>query len=1050
MISSDQLTSDPVFATLNSAITPANSNNQKNDLGYDPDPIKPENGDIPSITMRPAGQPVQQAPATDPLKSDPLYSALSGALISPKQPENKPSAPPSTQPSLAKDVALSAASGVSTGLIGTWTPAGGMDMAVNGANYIARQGARFRDYMSQFPELAKMTVGAPQPTDPALIAGVPFVPPLNAVQHVQDALGIPSYQPKTGLGEDANLVSQVVSGGLGLGAGEAAGFKLAEGTKLPTVVQGMKTAMPSTVGAAIGAVGGKHIGGDVGTVIGSLAGAIGGAKAQQFAANRAPIKVADNVYVRSDQAAEAGHKILDAATNPDYIRGQLGLSPDQTANAQSAVPGAKPTLAEAMVNPQEKGNLGDVGISNWQRNIAQQNPDMFLQRQNQKTGAEVDQIERAGGEGSPQTVTDLFKQQRSDIADRTANEVADLMKNAEYRSSLTGGENAPDLRENLENALEEHNKAESALWKPVEDKYGKAPVPTSPVFKAIEESKKLLNEKGGIETEPAEQKIYDTIGTWNAAEPFKNIRDMHSTIGKVERSLRYDANADPRALTRLGNVKRSLSEALDNASENLVKNEQVNGITPENSLYSKLIAEKEAFNAKRAEEARTGSQRDMPGDGEQQGQFTIFSDGTGTKVQTSGGSGGAAGGESVSPTTEPVDYSQASSQYKAAKAKTLEQNQLFAQGPVGKVLAPGKNGAEYRMPDGRVNSAILQGPEAPAAVKQYIDAIKASGGDEAKAITDIHDAIVNDLRSPAKKIITESGVDSGRLEKWINSNSKTIDAVPGLREKLSNAKAAQDLVNESLERQKTQIDTFDSSEAGKFIGQDPSSAVSKLMAGDDPAVRIAKVNEILKQMPPDNLAARNGFKKAVNDFIMRRVRGVIENDPSNLDISSSPKFRRFISDNRQMLENVYGKDGLNNFLAVTDNMYRKAAVDAGSKTSGQSNTPEDILRSKKLEGKPKSVMDHLSDIGLTGIVAHEPTVGLPLTIAKGVWQKFTGAAKAAHASTIEGLQTVAALHPEVARILVQQADKINPSILGKLTNALYASVPPASNQGNKQ
>ena len=172
------------------------------------------------------------------------------------------------------------------------------------------------------------------------------------------------------------------------------------------------------------------------------------------------------VKVSKDRAAAVGKDILSSASNPEYVRQQLGLT--DTAPAQPFVYGSKPTLAETMVDPTQEGNVGDVGISNWERNLAQQSTGKgkFLARLNQQHNAQLEQINEVGGEGGGVDLSNLFKQKRETLEDQTNKEIQDLLSNAQKSSSSLGGEYPPDLRANLQSAINAHNAKEDTLWNP--------------------------------------------------------------------------------------------------------------------------------------------------------------------------------------------------------------------------------------------------------------------------------------------------------------------------------------------------------------------------------------------------------------------------------------------------------------------------------------------------------------------------------------------------------------------------------------------------------
>jgi len=368
----------------------------------------------------------------------------------------------------------------------------------------------------------------------------------------------------------------------------------------------------------------------------------------------------------------------------------------------------------------------------------------------------------------------------------------------------------------------------------------------------------------------------------------------------------------------------------------------------------------------------------------------------------------------------------------SARQATLERKQTFGQGPVGAVLRPGKQGAEFNVENAAVARQFLTGNSTePARVQKFIDAV----GGEPQAVNAMREALVSDLRQ--KRIIDEDGmVKADRLKGWLapEARGRTVDLFPGLRDQLGSAETAQRAYDQTVADHATRLDTFNKQAAadhiaqtaafkktgGQFANAEPMIAFRRLLASDTPTETFATVVNQAKGNP----AVLDGLKRLAADYIEQKFSGA---KPSGDDMNFllGNQLRKFIDARREPLKVIFGGQGLQNLEMVGADLRRQAMATAAPATPG-SDTAQKLTTIAKEHGEPL----HATAMAVLGeqfgeiashIVGKEGISGKVVGLASGIGAILYHTLKQAGISTKADLRREALLHPAVAKELMARA-----------------------------
>lgn len=242
---------------------------------------------------------------------------------------------------------------------------------------------------------------------------------------------------------------------------------------------------------------------------------------------------------------------------------------------------------------------------------------------------------------------------------------------------------------------------------------------------------------------------------------------------------------------------------------------------------------------------------------------------------------------------------------------------LYKQGASADVLRGGKGGADSAVPVSQTIDRYMSNPDDAGRLSKIL-----KGSPD--GLSAVRDWFVSDLAASAGKNPTAKGVDS-----WISKNAAKLQAFPDVlsevqqtRNKLLNgsntlSQLQTDLATKTATADQTAKD-FQATPGAKFVGAEPTDAVSKIMNGDNV---VKNMQTALAQAAEDKTgAATEGVKNGVKDWLNQQIRrtGAV-NDTSNetgapemADLKTSlAKMNSLMlegTDSRRALEGVFSPD----------------------------------------------------------------------------------------------------------------------------------------------
>lgn len=716
-------------------------------------------------------------------------------------------------------------------------------------------------------------------------------------------------------------------------------------------------------------------------------------------------------FTRGGQQQLAAEKILGASTDPEALRRTLNKDPE------ILVPGSNPTLAEV---------ANDRGVTQWQDAMRSKNRGDFLQRQSEQNVARNESISGLAGEGADSfAVGKFFTKQLDDLEQQGAAATAGARGQVQSGTEKLGGFGRPEeygatIRSEMETSAKGSKDKLKSLWgalKPYDD----VKINGAPIQQAVKTILGGVREAAGQQASDPESILYNAVGNWAEHPTFGVLRDLRSEISAAQRELRFKYGDESNPMRRIGMLKTSVDQSIENTVKGIADEQaqQINQgrMAHDESLGSVLARwQQEWLSSKDAAAdvsalnqrvtARTGGGFGPTAMGPTAAEGSQAVPGLGgAKGPPSGQPSGAAGSEGIPGAPAAFDEA-AQRQYASAREATVEHKGTFRQGPVGDVLAAGRAGAEYRTPDSSVAGKFFNSKDSsPESLKAFIKSV----GDKPAAVQALQDSAVADLRAHA--INPDGTIDARRFDAWAKRHDRALSHFPELKKQLGNIQKAQGMLDDARLAEKESVKAFNKSRAANFIGSDPVEAVARTFAGRD-SVKTQKAFADLVQKVKGDPEASEGMKRAVADYILKRVRGKLDNDETGLDLYGPKRFRQFVDTHKESLKTIFGGQGLNNLERVAMDMRRSSEATTGAKLGGQSNTTQDRMAAEKYGTQPnvlKWLVDQLGTV-ITGSVArHVDKTGVGRELLKRIG-----------VTNVEALQLEAALNPEFARILLQK------------------------------
>lgn len=655
-------------------------------------------------------------------------------------------------------------------------------------------------------------------------------------------------------------------------------------------------------------------------------------------------------------AIEARAKQLQAILDDPAARAAERISAtDELANLrqhrEEMVPGYQPTVAQVAPTPGTKA-LDKVSRTTHDAT--------FGARDEANVAATRDYLHGQAPEGAePATIGKFFTSQLDALETAGEKAIADARTAGEANIAATeasgqqavraarqgvqqsaeglGGMGTPDahgeaLRGTL-STLEDAAKVRArGLWQAV-DPDGTLALPLGSVQETARGLLRDLNPNLGDAVAAHESQILSGAAALPDVVPFRDAQRLRTNIGNVERTLRATPGNE-QSLRRLGILKSSLDDAIANGAEVAA--------AADSSVAGRIAA---FIRGEGGGPVGGGSGGQGVATGARTGTAGVAGESGEALPARSGSAPGNRGVASESatghlpadlteleqgiyadlapkprvsePGIEPSFDTEAARRYADARQATLEQKQTFGQGAIGRTLRAGPRGAEFAIEEAAVPRQFLTGKATePARVQQYIEAV----GGLPQAVTNMREALVNDLRNQRTRVIMDDGTVSPKgLADWMRNHGRTIDLFPGLREQLNtvermqgaydtatatakqsladaNKTAAADLAARTTEN-KTVLRDFERGPGGKFVGPEPADAFKKVMASDTRTQDFA-----------DIVAAARGKPEVIDGLKRLAV--------EHMEGMGQDVLRKFIERRRGPLKEIFGGQGLQNLEAV--------------------------------------------------------------------------------------------------------------------------------------
>ncbi len=745
------------------------------------------------------------------------------------------------------------------------------------------------------------------------------------------------------------------------------------------------------------------------------------------------------------QAQAAGAKLAGAASDPDAVRNAL----------------ATPTVTSLPQSPATTYQVtGDQGLGSLERGISQRDPAPFIDIRNQQNAARVEALSNLTPDtANPADVGAAFRQQLA-TSDATHQAAIDQARSGldAAMDRLGGGAQGSDaasaqqqygqqLRAQLDTANQAAKARETSLWSAV-DPDGTLTVDASPIQAAAQQ---VLGQHGQFAS-PLSGPENDILNLGvNAPQPmrFSDVKDYRSQITDAISQARQAG--DNQTVRRLSQVLDGVHGALDGAVADRAASDaaavQAGTAEPNQTIIDRLNRWADA----QRDAAASGQATGTGGSG---GSVIVPPAGGGassdvgslrTAGQAGGGSRGIAGDPSLPGQAQPVIPfdADAAARYAAARQATAGRNATFTNAPgVGPVLAPGRWSGEFKMPDSQVLSALTSGAGSAERVRSYL----AAGGDA----DTLAGGLAFDLRRAAQN--PDGTLDPSKLAAWQKARSETLSALPDLQQRLGTAAGAQDALDQATAAQTANTQAFQSSAAGKFLGDaDPVRQVGAILGSNTPQSQMRQ----LAQATSNDQAARAGLQRAVVEHILTNMRGDKQAGQTGTTQLYGTQLQKFVRQKGAALGEVMTPGQMQVLRDVSADIQRSDQSIGGNVLGGGSQTTQNAaaMNGASVGG---TLLDHVRQHGIETLLgsgtgaaiggsAGGALFGVPGAMVGGsigggvgtLAGKVASSLKAANISTVDGLVKEAMLNPALARTLLS---RVTPQTTANVGQALAATL----------
>lgn len=268
--------------------------------------------------------------------------------------------------------------------------------------------------------------------------------------------------------------------------------------------------------------------------------------------------------------------------------------------------------------------------------------------------------------------------------------------------------------------------------------------------------------------------------------------------------------------------------------------------------------------------------------------------------------------------------------YRAARSATAERKATYDNGSVGRVLQEGgfqgRDGI-YAMPVEQVASRFFNsGNASHTDMAEFIRA----AGDRTSAVKALQDFAVGDLRRVAVGL--DGKLDAARWGAWMKSHATALKAFPELESRLNRVNRAQAMVDHLGERRDAVIKGFESSEAGKFLSQDPKAAVASVLGSNR---KIEGLKQLVR-MAKGDAGKIQDIRRGVLDNMLMAVENNGSVDAAGELSLSQAKTTGWMKNHADALKaaGVFSGDHLNALRAIEEDLRRSTYVNTVGKAVG--------------------------------------------------------------------------------------------------------------------
>src|SRR5271168_3020295 len=838
------------------------------------------------------------------------------------------------------------------------------------------------------------------------------------------------------------------------GAGEMLPFALAPEAGGASLLARGAQAIGAGAVSGLGSYEGQREGGTTGQIIGSLAGAIGGQMLVGGAAHSLDLisnAMADSLPITAAQRATRVNQVVQLAggnegetaasqvgrmTAPGATVPLPGGAPGETIplgpNGE-IVPGSRPTTAQL---------TGNQGLANIEAARARDfssaplyNQRYTAQAQNRAQGmANLEPIN-----ADPSQVKTFAQETLDRINDNNdqAATAATTLRNQGMQQA--GGELGSEAYgSDAQNALVAGHQTASALaskfWNDLDER--NPTINVAPLKSGVQDiTDSLAAAKRPIA--PAEQSIYDRASQLNNVEPWAVVSGLRKDLGEQIRGANDINGLGTEAKGRLVQLRSALDDATSTAMDRQASEDVASNVSPAQSWENNLIQDKQGWMQAKADagqRAATGFQlpgteegigRGVQGASQAYGTRGLQGASNQSRVPPALGPMGGGNGQAVEQTGaapssqalpgelpvtgEPWTQSD-QDQYDAANAATFQKKQTFENSIIGPIV--GKKGIDARLNDAQVAKQLFPGGvKSKEAAQRYFTA----AGNDPDAQNLYQDLAAANFR---KYAVDDNGnINTQKAASWLGNHGSGLDQSPGLRAKFETPIAAQQTLNESLLRGQQELKSFQKTELGKLVNQDPVQYMGGMLSSPDAANRAQSFMSSLGNNPGLQEAAKSSMARYINS---RFVQNLLTGDQVNSQITAG-RLRSFLSQRSDAIGSVMGQDSVNSLRRILADFDRGNASRLGRTAGMGSPTGANMAQSAAL-GAPttklgKAISDKGGPLALLSAISGHPYVATAIAALRPAYDAIQGHAMAKYHNLLDDVL----LNPQTAKNVLRDS-----------------------------